>query len=158
MAATSTRAARYADIERPSGVARSLCSTVVAGDPDVKRKRQLILLSAAGVVIIVLALGSSVLPVNASFEGEPSYNCGSPFRRWRNPKPVKSQWTEDTLIIVAAYPETELTRQTPLLVCEDKVQFRYTVMKVVIVLALLVIAAAIGLYWHLYGFIYDPHV
>lgn len=139
-------------------MARSLCSTVVAGDPDVKRKRQLILLSAGGVVLIVLALASSILPVSASFEGEPSYNCGSPFRRWRNPNAIKAQWTEDTLIIVAAYPATRLTRQTPLLVCEDRVQSRYTVMKVVIVLALLLIAAAIGIYWHLYGFVYDPHV
>lgn len=108
--------------------------------------------------MIVLALGSTVLPVSASFEGESSYNCGSPFRRWRNPKPIKAQWTEDTLIIEAAYPEAQLNRQTPLIVCEDKVQFRLTVMKVVIVLALLLIAAAIGIYWHLYGFIYDPHV
>jgi uncharacterized membrane protein len=130
----------------------------VAGDPDIKRKRQLILASLAAIVIIVLALVSSIFPVTASFEGEPSYNCGSPFRRWRNPNAIKSQWTEDTLIIVAAYPATKLTRQTPLLVCEDRVQFRLTVMKVVIVLALLVIAAAIAIYWHLYGFICDPHV
>jgi hypothetical protein len=130
----------------------------VAGDPDIKRKRQLILLSAGGVAMIVLALASSFFPVHASFQGEPSYNCGSPFRRWRSPKAVKAQWTEDTLIIVAAYPETNLTRQTPLLVCQDRVQFRLTVVKMVVVLALLLIAAAIAIYWHLYGFIYDPHV
>ena len=142
----------------PSRGARSLCSRVVAGDPDIKRKRQLILASVAAVVMIVLALVSSIFPVSASFEGEPSYNCGSPFRRWRNPNAIKSQWSADTLIIVDAYPSTKITRQTPLLVCEDKVQFRLTVIKVVVVLALLVIAAAIAIYWHLYGFIYDPHV
>jgi hypothetical protein len=130
----------------------------VAGDPDVKRKRQLILLSAAGVALIVLALAGSFFPVHASFQGEPSYNCGSPLHRYRSGTAVKSQWSRDTLIIQNAYPITKINHQVPVLVCEDRVQFRVTVTKVVIVLAVLMIAAAIGIYWHLYGFIYDPHV
>jgi len=130
----------------------------VAGDPDVKRKRQLIMLSAAGAAVIVLALASSFFPVHASFKGERSYNCGSPFHRYRSPKALKTQWARDTLIIVNAYPITAVTHKTPLVVCRDKVQFRLTVTKVVIVLAVLVIAASIGIYWHLFGFIYDPHV
>jgi hypothetical protein len=130
----------------------------VAGDPDVKRKRQLILLSAAGVAMIVLAVAGSFLPVHASFKGEPSYNCGSPFHRWRSPNAVKSQWSRDTLIIQNAYPITKLNHQVPVLVCGDRVQFRLTVTKVVVVLAVLMILAAVGLYWHLFGFIYDPHV
>jgi hypothetical protein len=130
----------------------------VAGDPDVRRKRQLILVSAAGVAIIVLALASSLFPVRASFQGEPSYTCGSPFRRWRSAEAVKSQWTKDSLVILGAYPASRISQETPLRVCEDRVQSRMTIMKVVIVLALLLIAAAVAVYWHLYGFIYDPHV
>jgi hypothetical protein len=130
----------------------------VAGEPDIRRKRQLILLAAGGVALIVLALASSFLPVRASFEGEPSYTCGSPFRRWRSPDAVKSQWTRDSLVILSAYPLTRISQQTPLRVCQDRVQSRMTIMKVVIVLALLLIAAAVAVYWHLYGFIYDPHV
>jgi hypothetical protein len=140
------------------GAVRSLCSRVVAGDPDVKRKKQLILLSAGGVALIVLAIAGSFFPVHASFPGESSYNCGSPFHRWRSPKAIKSQWTRDTMIIVGAYPVATVTHKTPLIVCHDRVQFRLTVTKVVIVLAVLMIVAAIGIYWHLFGFIYDPHV
>jgi hypothetical protein len=130
----------------------------VAGDPDVKRKRQLILLGAAGIAMIVLALIGSFFPVHASFPGERSYNCGSPFRRWRNPTAIKSQWAADTLVIASAYPAVQLTRQTPLIVCQDRVQFRLTLIRAMVVLGVLVIAGAIVVYWHLYGFIYDPHV
>lgn len=139
-------------------MARSLCSRVVAGDSDVKRKRQLILLSAVGVAMIVLAVAGSFFPVHASFQGEKSYNCGSPYHRWRTPNAVKQQWTQDTMLIIAGYPVTAITRKTPLYVCQDRVQFRLTVTKAVIVLAVLMIAAAIVVYWRLFGFIYDPHV
>jgi hypothetical protein len=130
----------------------------VAVDPDAKRKRQLLLVSAAGVAIILLAVFASLFPVHASFPGEQSYNCGSPFRRWRNPEALKSHWTKDTLIIAAAYPATMITHQTPLPVCKDRVQSRLTVIKVVVVLALLLIAAGVFLFWRVFGFIYDPHV
>jgi hypothetical protein len=130
----------------------------VAGDPDVKRKRQLILVGAGGIAVILLALIGSLIPVHASFAGEHSYNCGSPFRRWRNPNALRSHWTEDTLIIAAAYPETKINHKTPLPVCKDRLQLRLTVIRVVVVLALLSIAAAIAIFWHRYGFIQDPHV
>lgn len=130
----------------------------MAGDSDVKRKRQLSLLGVAGIAVIVLALAGSFFPVHASFQGEPSYNCGSPFHRWRNPNAVKSQWGKDSMIIGAAYPRTRITQKTPLPVCQDRVQSRMTIIKAVIVLAVLMIAAAFGLYWHLFGFVYDPHV
>jgi hypothetical protein len=130
----------------------------VAGDPDVKRKRQLTMLCAAGGALIGLVLVGTLFPVHASFKGERSYNCGSPFHKYRSPNAIKSQWARDTLIIVNAYPVTAVTHKTPLVVCQDKVQFRLTVTKVVIVLSVLMIMGAIGLYWHLFGFIYDPHV
>lgn len=130
----------------------------MAADVDIKRKRQLIMLGAAGVAVIVLALAGSFFPVHASFRGEPSYNCGSPFHRWRSPNAVRNQWGKDSLIIGAAYPGTRITHKTPLPVCQDRVQSRMTIIKTVIVLGVLMIGAAFGLYWHLFGFIYDPHV
>ena len=130
----------------------------MAGDSDIKRKRQLILLGAAAVGLIVLALAGSLFPVHASFKGEPSYNCGSPFRRWRNPNAVRTQWGKDSLIIGAAYPATRITHKTPLPVCQDRVQSRTTIIKGLVVLCMLMIAAAVVIYWRLFGFIYDPHV
>jgi hypothetical protein len=130
----------------------------VTVDSDVKRKRQLILLGAGGIAVMVLALVGSLFPVHASFPGERSYNCGSPFRYWRSPNKLKSHWTADTLIIASAYPATKITHQTPLPVCKDKVQSRLTLVKLVVVLALLLIGGAVGIFWYVYGFIYDPHV
>jgi hypothetical protein len=130
----------------------------VAGDHDVKRKRQLILMGAGGIAVILLALVGSLFPVHASFPGEHSYNCGSPFRRWRSPNALKAHWDGDTLLISAAYPATLLTHQTPVPVCKDRVQFRLTVIRLIVVLGLLSIAAAIVIFWRVYGFIYDPHV
>ena len=116
------------------------------------------MLSAAGAALIVLALAGSFFPVHASFKGEKSYNCGSAFHRYRNPKAIKAEWARDTLIIVNAYPNTAITHKTPLVVCADRVDFRVAVTKVVIVLGVLMIAGALVVYWHLFGFIYDPHV
>jgi hypothetical protein len=130
----------------------------VAGDHDVKRKRQLVLMGAGGIAVVLLALIGSLFPVHASFAGEHSYNCGSPFRRWRSPNALRSHWFRDTLIIAAAYPATKITHKTPLPICKDKVQVRLTVIRVILVLGLLSIAAAIVIFWRVYGFIHDPHV
>ena len=55
------------------------------GTGEEKRKRQLLLIAVVGVSFVVVAVIASFLPVGASFSGEGSYNCGTPFRRidWR---------------------------------------------------------------------------
>src|SRR5207253_2159790 len=74
----SRRAGLSGSSREPAAGARSLCSAVVTVDSDIKRKRQLILLGAGGIAVMVLALVGSLFPVHASFPGERSYNCGSP--------------------------------------------------------------------------------
>jgi hypothetical protein len=71
---------------------------------------------------------------------------------------VNVQWSHDTIIIVAAYPRSALNKDYPTRVCADKVATRTTIVKVVIVLGVVMIVAAVVLYWRLFGFIYDPHV
>jgi hypothetical protein len=127
-------------------------------DGEDKRKRQLLIALAVGVVVVFMVVAAALLPVGASFRGDSSYNCGTPFRRWRSPSALKREWRKDTEIIEKAYPETKVSGDVPLLVCADRVSSRLRIIKGAGVLSLLLVAAPIGLYWYQYGFIRDPHV
>ena len=128
------------------------------GSGDETRKRELIVLVTVGVVVLFIVVVTALTPVGASFRGDASYNCGTAFRRWRNPSVLKREWTTDTATIEKAYPETKVSGRTPLAVCPDRVDSRLRLVKAVGVLASLLVAASLGVYWYRYGFINDPHV
>jgi hypothetical protein len=123
-----------------------------------KRKRQLLVLAVIGVAIVLVAGVASFVPVNASFSGDSSYNCGTPFRRWRSPGALRREWRKDTATIEKAFPSTKVSGKTPLGVCPKRVRTRYAIVGATGVLAVLLVGAAIGIYWYRFGLIRDPHV
>jgi hypothetical protein len=127
-------------------------------DADDKRKRQLLLVVAVGVVLLFIVGATALFPVGASFSGDSSYNCGTPFRRWRSPSALKREWRKDTQTIEKAYPATKVNGKVPLLVCANRVATRLRIIKAAGAMSFLLIGAPLGLYWYGYGFIRDPHV
>jgi hypothetical protein len=123
-----------------------------------KRKRQLLLVVGIGAVLLFMVLVAALFPVGASFRGDASYNCGTPFRRWRSPSVLKHEWRKDTEIIEKAYPVTKVNGDVPILVCANRLAFRLRIIKAAGALSMLLIAVPIAFYWYLYGFIRDPHV
>jgi hypothetical protein len=124
---------------------------------DVKRRRQLIVLGAGGLGLIVLALLASLFPVVVSVPGESTYNCGSSLRRWRGDDKQTLTWAADTITVMQAYPESKKSQRIPMVMCENKAQWRISVLKTVMVIGGLMIVAPIILFWYLFGFIRDPH-
>jgi len=130
----------------------------VDGSRDETRKRELILLAGVGAVVLFVVLVASFAPVGASFRGDATYNCGTPFRRWRSPSALNREWRKDTETIEKAYPATKVSGQTPLVVCADRVQTRLQLVQFVGAVAFLLVVASVAIYWQKYGFINDPHV
>jgi hypothetical protein len=131
---------------------------VVDGSGEEKRKRQLLVLAIIGIVVVVLAVAAAFVPVRASFSGDTSYSCGTPFRRWRNPNALRNDWRKDTARIEKRYPSTKVSGKTPLAVCPDRVQTRLRLVEAVGAFATVLVAATLGIYWYRFGFIRDPHV
>jgi hypothetical protein len=127
-------------------------------DGDDKRKRQLLLVVGIGGVLLFMVAVAALFPVGASFQGDSSYNCGTPFRRWRSPSALKREWRKDTDTIEKAYPATKVSGEVPLLVCAKRVALRLRIIKAAGALSVVLIAVPLGLYWYQYGFIRDPHV
>jgi hypothetical protein len=123
-----------------------------------KRKRQLVVLAIIGVAVVLLAGIASFVPVNASFSGDSSYNCGTPFRRWRSLGALRREWRRDTAKIEKAFPATKVSGKTPVGVCPTRVRTRFFIVGLAGAVGVTLVTGSVGIYWYRFGLIRDPHV